>query len=226
MAGYAASFFSRTAVLRQHEAQREPSKTPFLKRIVLISTQDLGGCRRGDESTSAMLLELDRRTQRAWFPYFFYFFDRRRGIRGTPGRTERPRRRARRFPGCTRSTMARHCSCRFLHRLERRGFGEVQQHEVHWPFEPEQRDVRSQVLRGLGCREPTLETFVIRSDRLRPRLAFASAARTAWPTVRRVDVAVAESYRRGYRRHAGVTLVLARAQRHRWHREVGSQQHG
>jgi hypothetical protein len=26
--------------------------------------------------------------------------------------------------------------------------------------------------------------------------------------------------------HAGVTFVLARAQRHRWHREVGSQQHG
>jgi hypothetical protein len=37
---------------------------PFLKRIMLRSTQDLVGCRRGDELTSAMLLELDRRTQR------------------------------------------------------------------------------------------------------------------------------------------------------------------
>ena len=53
----------------KHEAQRKSSKMPFLKRIVLRSTQDLGGCRRGDESTSAMLLELEPRTQRAWFPY-------------------------------------------------------------------------------------------------------------------------------------------------------------
>jgi hypothetical protein len=43
---------------------------------------------------------------------------------------------------------------RFLHRLERRGFGEVQQHE------PEQRDVRSKALSGLGCREPALDLRV------------------------------------------------------------------
>jgi hypothetical protein len=108
----------------------------------------------------------------------------------------------------------------------------VQQHEVHRPFKPEQRDVRSQALRGLGCREPTLDLRnqvrpLAPQARIRQRGAHGLANLGLVPVlVRRVDVAVAESYRRGYRRHAGVTLVLARAQRHRWHREFGSQQHG